>query len=204
MDASLYREINRLAVRTAWAHPFMKFVAIYAIGLFAVLVLYAWWDARFSKSSARGVAAAGWTAIATVLAVGINQLIIHAVKRQRPYWSMKHVEVLIAKGHDYTFPSDHAMAAGAAAAGLWIVARYAPRAVRRVAQAGTVLAVLIAFARVYVGAHYPSDVIVGLLLGAAVAVIGWILLGGVLTEIVRFLSHRALLRPLVNSGRVRR
>jgi len=204
MDASLYREINRFAIRTAWAHPFMKFVAIYAIGLFAVLVLYAWWDARFSKNSVRGVAAAGWTAIATVLAVGINQLIIHAVKRQRPYWSMKHVEVLVAKGHDYTFPSDHAMAAGAAAAGLWVVARYAPRVVRRVAQAGTVLAILIAFARVYVGAHYPSDVVVGLVLGAAITLLGWFVLGGVLSEFVRFLSRRALFRPLVNGGRFRR
>lgn len=204
MDASLYRAINRFAVRTAWAHPFMTFFAVYAIGLFGVLVLYAWWSARFSKTSVRGVAAATWTAVATVLAVGINQLIIHAVKRPRPYWTMKHVEVLVGKGHDYTFPSDHAMAAGAAAAGLWIVARYAPRAVRRVAQAGTVLAVLIAFARVYVGAHYPSDVVVGLLLGALITSVGWIVLGGLLTEFVRFLSRRALLRPLVNGGRFRR
>ncbi len=204
MDASLYREINRFAVHTAWAHSFMKFFAIYAIGLFGVLVLYAWWSARYSKNYVRAVAAAGWAAIATVLAVGINQLIIHAVKRPRPYWSIKNVEVLVSKGHDYTFPSDHAMAAGAATAGLWIVARYAPHVVRRLAQVGTVLAILIAFARVYVGAHYPGDVVAGLVLGAAITVIGWFVLGGALTEFVRFLSRRSLFRPLVNGGRFRR
>ena len=204
MDAGLYREINRLAVHTAWAHPFMKFLAVYAIGLFAVLVLYSWWSARYAKNNVRAVAAAGWAAIATVVAVGINQLIIHAIKRPRPYWTLKHVEVLVAKGHDYTFPSDHAMASGAAAAGLWIIARYGPRATHRVAQIGTVLAVAIAFARVYVGAHYPGDVLAGLLLGAGITTLGWFVLGGTLTEITRFLSRRALFRRLINAGRFRR
>ncbi|MDE3008220.1 MAG: phosphatase PAP2 family protein [Acidobacteriota bacterium] len=204
MDAGLYREINRFAVHTAWAHPFMKLLAIYAIGLFAVLVIYSWWCARYAKNNVRAVAAAGWAAIATVVAVGINQLVIHAVKRPRPYWTLRHVEVLVAKGHDYTFPSDHATAAGAAAAGLWIIARYGPRATRRVAQIGTVLAVAIAFARVYVGAHYPGDVAAGLVLGAGITTLGWFLLGGTLTEITRFLSRRALFRPLINAGRFRR
>lgn len=204
MDASLYREINRFAVHTAWAHPFMKLLAVDAVGLFAVLVLYAWWSARFAKNNVRAVAAAVWAAIATVLAVGINQLIIHAVKRPRPYWTLKHVEVLVAKGHDYTFPSDHAMASGAAAAGLWIVARYAPHVVRRVAQGGTVLALAIAFARVYVGAHYPGDVVAGLILGAVISVLGWWAMGGFLTEFVRFLSRRKLFRPLISAGRFRR
>ncbi|MDE3222869.1 MAG: phosphatase PAP2 family protein [Acidobacteriota bacterium] len=204
MDAGLYREINRFAVHTAWAHPFMKLLAIYAIGLFAVLVIYSWWCARYAKNNVRAVAAAGWAAIATVVAVGINQLVIHAVKRPRPYWTLRHVEVLVAKGHDYTFPSDHATAAGAAAAGLWIIARYGPRATRRVAQIGTVLAVAIVFARVYVGAHYPGDVAAGLVLGAGITTLGWFLLGGTLTEITRFLSRRALFRPLINAGRFRR
>lgn len=204
MDASLYRAVNRLAVHTPWAHGFMVVLAVYAVGLFGALVLYAWWVARYAKSPVRGVAAAIWAAIATVLAVGINQIIIHIVKRPRPYNTLHHVEVLVARAHDYTFPSDHVMASGAAAAGLWIVSRYAPHRVRRVAQVGTVLALLIAFARVYVGAHYPGDVTVGLIVGAAIAVAGWRLLGGVLTEFVRFLSRRALFRPLINADRFRR
>jgi undecaprenyl-diphosphatase len=204
MDAGLYREINRLAVHTAWAHPFMKFLAVYAIGFFVVLVLYSWWSARYAKNNVRAVAAAGWAVIAPFAAVGINQLFIHAFKRPRPYWTLRHVEVLIGKGHDYTFPSDHAMASGALAAGLWIIARYGPRATRRVAQIGTALAVAIAVARVYVGVHYPGDVVVGLVLGAGITALGWFLLGGTLTEITRFLSRRALFRRLINAGRFRR
>jgi membrane-associated phospholipid phosphatase len=176
MDASLYRDINRFAVDTAWAHGFMKAYAVDGVGLFALLVLGSLWFARRRPGAPEAVAASMWAAAGTVLALGVNQPIVAAVHRARPYTTLAGVEVLVHRSHDFSFPSDHATAAGAATAGLWIIALYGGAAARRLAIVGTALAVLVAFSRVYVGAHYPGDVVGGLVVGAAVTTVGWIVL----------------------------
>jgi membrane-associated phospholipid phosphatase len=197
LDASWYKDVNRLAVHTAWLHGFMRLYAVYGVGLFAVLVLAAWWYARSQADPPRAVAAAIWAAAATVIAVGLNQIIVKAVARPRPYVTLRGVEVLVSRSTDYSFPSDHAVTAGAAVAGLWIVAHYSRRGARWLASLGTFLALLVAFARVYVGAHYPGDVAAGLLIGAAIAVLGWLAVRNILTLVVGRISGYQPLRPFV-------
>ncbi len=149
MDSSLYRDINRFAVHTSWLHPVGKVFAVYAVGLFGLIVLAAWYLARRQPDAPRAVAATLWAAAGTLVAVAINQPIGHAVARARPYAVMPHVEVLVSRSTDYSFPSDHAITAGAATAGVWIVARYGGALLRNLAIGSTVLALVIAFARVY-------------------------------------------------------
>lgn len=197
MDTTWYRDVNRFAVHTSWLHPIMRDDALYGVGLFAVLVLAAWWYARFGRLATRAVAATVWTALGTVSAVGVNQLIAHAVQRPRPFLAMPGAEVLVAKSHDFSFPSDHAVTAGAATAGLWVASYYGPRIVRHLAIVSSVLAALLAFARVYVGVHYPGDVIVGLGVGAAVVLVGWLALGSLLTAGADAIARWGPLRPLV-------
>jgi undecaprenyl-diphosphatase len=162
MDASLYRAINRLAARTGWAHPLFTAYAKYGVVLFAVLLLAGWWLAR-SSADLDAVAVIVWAGAGAVLALGVGQLIGHAVDRARPYAVMPTAHVLITRTSDFSFPSDHATAVGAVAAGLWL-------ANRRLGLLAAGLAVVMTFARVYVGAHYPGDVAAGLLLGAGIAV----------------------------------
>ena len=199
MDATWYRDINNFAVHTSWLHEPGKVFAVYAVGLFGLAVLAAWWYARSRPDPVRPVAACIWAAAGTLIAVAVNQPITHAVARPRPYLTLHHVEVLVARSQDFTFPSDHATTAGAAAAGLWIVARYGGRAARNLAIAATVLALLIAFARVYVGAHYPGDVAAGLALGATITVVGWLILARPLNALTRWVRDRTPLRPLVSA-----
>ena len=201
MDASWYRDVNRFAVHTAWLHGFMKVFAVDGVGLFALRVLAAWWWARSEADPVRGVAASIWTAVGTLVAVALNQPIGHAVARPRPYARLHGVEVLVSRSTDYSFPSDHAITAGAAVAGLWIVAHYGGRPTRILAGVGTVLALLVAFARVYVGAHYPGDVAAGLLIGAAISVIGWLALRPLLTALVGRVASHQRLRPVVTAAR---
>src|SRR5579859_7114942 len=144
MDASLYRDINNLAVHTAWAHGVMKAYAVYGPGLFAVLVFAAWWFARLQPNAPVAVAASVWAGVGTIVAVGINQPIVAAVHRARPFVTMPGAEVLVQRSHDLSFPSDHAVAVGAAAAGLLLIAHYGGRAIRRLALTGVVLAVVLA------------------------------------------------------------
>jgi membrane-associated phospholipid phosphatase len=200
MDTSLYKAVNRFAVHTAWLHGFMKVYAVYGVGLFGLLVLGAWWYARSETDAPRAVAASLWAAAGVLIAVAVNQIIVNAVARPRPYNSLTGVEVLVSRSHDYSFPSDHAITAGAATAGLWIIARYGGRAIRSIAITATVLALLLAFARVYVGAHYPGDVAAGLVIGAAIVVVGWLALRQPITALVQRIARQRRLRPLVHSA----
>ena len=135
------------------------------------------------------LAAAVWTGTATLLAVAVNQPIARAVGEARPYAAHPSALLLVSPTTDFSFPSDHAVMAGAVAAGLLI-------AWRRLGVAVAIAALVMACARVYVGAHYPGDVLAGLLLGALVSVVGWLALGPVLTRLADWLREGRL-RPLL-------
>ena len=102
---------------------------------------------------------------------------------------MAGVQLLVDKTTDFSFPSDHATAAGAVAVGLVLTNR-------RWGIFAGVLAVVMAFTRVYVGAHYPADVLAGLALGGAVAAAGAVLVVPLLSRGVALLG-RTKLRVLV-------
>jgi undecaprenyl-diphosphatase len=162
-DAGDFLLINRFARRTGWLHGFMTGYAGYGLLVFAVLLVAGWWIARSARDT-RALAAVAWSGLGTLLALALNQPIVNAVAERRPYASIPHVLVLVGRSSDYGFPSDHATMAGAVAAGLCFASR-------RLGIAAWFAAVLLAFARVYVGAHYPHDVLAGLLFGAAVVTV---------------------------------
>ena len=89
---------------------------------------------------------------------GLASLVKFVFDRRRP-----HLDPLVHVPHSASFPSGHAATSFACAATL---ARFAPR---YAAVAFFVLAALIAFSRVYVGVHYPLDVLAGAVLGLAVS-----------------------------------
>ncbi len=85
--------------------------------------------------------------------------------------------------------SDHAVMAGAVAAGLLLVSI-------RLGLVAVSAALAMAFARVYIAAHHPRDVAVGLLLGATVAMACYGLTRRPLTRLITGLA-RTRLGPLV-------
>jgi undecaprenyl-diphosphatase len=93
-----------------------------------------------------------------LLALGIKA----AVARPRPFLSIPDPEPLILGVVGDSFPSGHAATSFAGAATL---VRFLPRSWAVL----FVLAAAIAFSRVYVGVHYPTDVVGGAILGLAVA-----------------------------------
>jgi len=190
MDGSIFRWINRLANRTSWAHGIFTTYAKYGIALFAMLLCIAYLDGR-QQGDLRAVAGSVWAAAAAVIALGVGQLIGGAINRARPYETMTGIHLLVDKTSDFSFPSDHATAVGAVAAGLLFTNR-------RWGTIAATLAVLMAFARVYVGAHYPGDVLAGLALGATVAALGGIFVIPALARAAGHLSRPGL-RMLVAS-----
>ena len=94
----------------------------------------------------------------------------------------------VGAGGDYSLPSDHAVMA-AVPAGVLLTHR-------RLGVASALAALVMAFARVYVGAHFPLDVIVGLLLGSVITCPGYLAVRPVLIWVVAWLT-RTPLRPLI-------
>ena len=193
MDGSLFRWVNRLADRTGWAHGMFTAYAKYGIVLFAVLLLVAYLDAR-QHADFPAIAGSVWAAGAALVALGVGQLIGGAVDRVRPYEAMTGVHLLIDRTTDFSFPSDHATVVGAVAGGLLL-------SNRRWGTIAAVLAVLMAFTRVYVGAHYPGDVVAGLALGAVVAAAGRPLVVPLLSRLADRLGRSRVGPLLTNAGR---
>lgn len=183
----MFGGINDFARHSGWLHAPLLDYASYGVVLFAVLLLAGWWLAR--GRGAHAMAAALWAGVGTLVAVALNQPLVNGFREARPYTDHRHILVLATRSSDYSFPSDHAVMAGAVAAGLWLVDR-------RLGAVAAAAALVMAFARVYIAAHYPHDVVVGLAFGAAVALVGWLLLARPLTWLVARLTDTPL-RPLV-------
>ncbi|HYM24378.1 MAG TPA: phosphatase PAP2 family protein [Vicinamibacterales bacterium] len=109
----------------------------------------------------RYVQLAAALALASLMIDGVLKPAVH---RRRPFTSFPAVAVIADRPHDASFPSGHAGNAFAAAA---ILARAAPAW----QPAWWALAALIAYSRVYVGVHYPLDVVAGAITGAASAIV---------------------------------
>ncbi|MDA8392569.1 MAG: phosphatase PAP2 family protein [Actinomycetota bacterium] len=187
MDRTLYLDVNHFARQTPWAHAFMAPFALYGgVVVLALLLLGGWWRARSRSDVPNAVARSVWAGLGTAAAVGIAQPINHLVARPRPYVTLHHVEVLVPRAHDFTFPSDHATVAGASIVGLWLLRD----------RLMTILAVVdglfLSFARVYVGAHYPGDVLGGLVVGAATIFLLWPVAGLILRPIVAAVARSPL------------
>ena len=99
-----------------------------------------------------------------VATITVDFVIKPLVDRHRPFASIPAVAVLEKRPHDASFPSGHAGSAFAAATVL-------ARALPAWQAAWWILAALIAYSRIYVGVHYPADVIAGALIGALSAAV---------------------------------
>jgi undecaprenyl-diphosphatase len=117
----------------------------------------------------RGFAAALSAAIATQAV--LVWLVKRLVGRVRP-WIALGLPAPFGLPHDPSFPSGHAAGSFCVAAFLAVALpriRAAPRlGPRAVACAGFVLASLVAYSRVYLAAHFPSDVLAGGVLGGVI------------------------------------
>lgn len=97
-----------------------------------------------------------------------NLVIKPLVGRARPWMLVEGLRTLVTEHDPNSFPSGHTCAAFAAA-GIWC--RGLPRRWMRVSAVAA--AVLMGFSRLYVGVHFPSDVLAGALVGCLCAWVVW-------------------------------
>jgi undecaprenyl-diphosphatase len=150
--------IHGLAGRSAVADELGRIAADYLVffGVFVLAWLY------FRQRSLRTFIAAGLAAMA---AVGITALLGLVDYVPRPF-VVEHFVPLIQHPADSSFPSDHLAVLGAVCGATWFTAR-------RLSAATAVVAVAVAFARVYVGVHWITDVAAGFAFGVVTGVAFW-------------------------------
>ncbi|WP_458318147.1 phosphatase PAP2 family protein [Mycolicibacterium brisbanense] len=182
-DTRIFYDINHFARDTPWLHAIVSGYAAYGVVLFAALLLAGWWTARSDAEPARMVAAA-WAPLGMLAALAVNQPVAAVVNEVRPCQALHDIVVLHCNT-DPGFPSDHAVMAGAVTAGLWLV-RW------RLGVLAAIAAAVMAFARVYIGAHYPQDVVAGLVFGAMVSLGGYFLVRPLLRRVLTALSGTPL------------
>lgn len=107
-------------------------------------------------------------ALLTIVALGLtycvnNLFLKNYIDRTRPYETFDAVQRLIAKQHDASFPSGHAASSFVAAVSFYI---YFPK---KIGIPAIILAIGIALSRLYVGVHYPGDILAGAIIGSLFA-----------------------------------
>jgi membrane-associated phospholipid phosphatase len=168
-DLSLFRILNEVpaaaaSVLTPLSHLFLP------AGIIAVVVLIVVDVVARNRSVLPVVTGA--------VAAGAAWLLTHAAKaiadRPWPYEVMADAVLRQQPAHGTSFPSTHT------AVTLAIVIALVPFLARPLAAAGIGYAVLLGWSRVYLGVHYPLDVLAGAAIGMAVGGVIWLALGTLL------------------------
>ncbi|MEG0825422.1 MAG: phosphatase PAP2 family protein [Oscillospiraceae bacterium] len=112
-----------------------------------------------------------------------NVVLKNLVSRPRPWLTVEGLIPLVAEHDPNSFPSGHTCAAFAAA-GVWM--RTLPKTWAKWTALAS--AILMGFSRLYVGVHFPTDVLAGLAIGL------------ICSQIVYYLGNRVLKNRLENGG----
>lgn len=114
-----------------------------------------------------------WTILialaSAIMAEGIGLAIRYGSARIRPCHVLQGIRLLVICPNSFSMPSGHALRSFAPAIPLSHLTHKYIQPMWRLYP--LILAILVAFSRVYVGVHYPSDIVAGALLGAAVGAV---------------------------------
>lgn len=152
IDSKLTLFINGLSGRSSAFDWLMIAITHWGLPLMALCVVPLWWF-RVNRSEMRYLAISA--ALTLTSGLLINQFILLFISRARPYTEgLTHL--LIEPSLDPSFPSDHATGAVAIAVTFFFHGR------KKMGILFALGALLVMFSRVYVGTHYMSDVLGGL------------------------------------------
>ncbi|MDQ0199035.1 undecaprenyl-diphosphatase [Neobacillus ginsengisoli] len=158
MNYKLFQAINQNAGHHPFLDGLMVFVTQNALIVYAIVLLLMWFVGK-EKYKYTVV----FAAITGALGLFINLVIGHIYYEPRPFVTHK-VHLLIQHAKDASFPSDHTT--GAFSLALAVLLRH-----RKIGFGMLLFAILTGISRVYVGHHYPFDVLGSIVVGLLVSTI---------------------------------
>ncbi|AIA06045.1 phosphatase PAP2 family protein [Streptomyces noursei] len=181
IDGGLYTSVTGFAQQMPhFLNVLVSYWTDLGLSVFALLMLVGWWRARARlggstrRRLAHGegrhtpavqMAMALAVPVIVVLAYVVNDVVKSFFHEQRPCQTLHVVTVEPCPGiGDWSFPSNHSVIAASAAIALLLLDR-------RLGAIAIPAALLMGASRVWVGAHYPHDVLVGLIVGTLVAAV---------------------------------
>lgn len=194
VSAEWYLEIADLTRSTpSWLRELAALFTEAVVVLFAVVLLLVWWRAR--KRGAPAMARALLVPVGVVLAYLVSELSKTLLRAPRPCHTFPELEIPAGcpPASDWAFPSNHATVAGAVAIGVLL-------AWPRLGVPTALLSALGACSRVFVGVHYPHDVLVGVLLGCLVGAVVVVALSRAFSPLVARLREQRGLGVLLGAG----
>jgi undecaprenyl-diphosphatase len=182
VDWRIFHGLNhQLAGQPTAQHAVRSFNS-YAIFVLAAFAVVLWLLARPGGSPTLKLATAG-AAASAVLAIVANVVLGKIWYQDRPFVDHPRQTVLVSRhAADNAFPSDHASVAFAIAIAVLLVTW-------RVGIWFMLLALAIAFGRIFAGVHYPSDILASFLVGLGSALVVVVLLRRPLEWVVAKLSR---------------
>ncbi|PRR92585.1 MULTISPECIES: undecaprenyl-diphosphatase [unclassified Bacillus (in: firmicutes)] len=157
-NEDLFRWVNQLSIDHGYLNPLFIGLAEYTVLLAALMCLFIWFQNR-SKTNRRVVVSAGFTFI---LAELIGKIAGIFYSNQQPFAEMSHVNLLIQKEVNNSFPSDHTIFIFSVCLIFWLFHK------RHVYW--LIIACAVGFSRIWVGVHYPFDVLAGAVIACLTAV----------------------------------
>ncbi|MFS2248607.1 undecaprenyl-diphosphatase [Bacillus sp. A31] len=157
-NEDLFRWVNQLSIDHGYLNPLFIGLAEYTVLLAALMCLFIWFQNR-SRTNRRVVVSAGFTFI---LAELIGKIAGIFYSNQQPFAEMSHVNLLIQKEVNNSFPSDHTIFIFSVCLIFWLFHK------RHVYW--LIIACAVGFSRIWVGVHYPFDVLAGAIIACLTAV----------------------------------
>ncbi|OFD51490.1 undecaprenyl-diphosphatase [Bacillus mycoides] len=161
LNIDAFRAINDLGKQYPSLNSTMTFVAEYMV-YFLALIIIAYWFTRSTQNRMMIVQAM----VAFVTAEVIGKIAGKFYSNYQPFAVLPDVNKLVDHAVDNSFPSDHTILFFSICFSFWLVHK-------KVGWLWIALAFCVAISRIWVGVHYPFDVVTGALLGSISALFSY-------------------------------
>jgi undecaprenyl-diphosphatase len=149
INVSLFRMVNNLGKDMIFLNPAMKFIAEYLVIMLVMGIVFYWFSGP--KNNRIMVICGSFTFL---LAEIVGKLAGKLYSNNQPFAELENVNKLMGHEIDNSFPSDHTILFFAFCISFYLFNR-------KTGLLWVIAAFLVGFSRIWVGVHYPADVIAG-------------------------------------------